>query len=75
MRKPLAVTDADAIEVSEFSPESAGWIRVPGRPRTWEKPDGTLYEFSPRAREVLVAPKENLPAMTRRIAKERGLSE
>lgn len=63
----------DIVETREITAESAGWVRVHNQPRTWERPDGSLYIFSPGSSEVLVAPTESLPEMMRRIAQERGL--
>ena len=49
----------DPILIKHIKPESAGWMRVPGRPRTWEKPDGSIHVFLPDEREILIVPVEN----------------
>lgn len=67
----------DPIIIKHVRPESAGWMRVHGCPRLWERPDGTLYQFSPRENEILVVctrgKPETLIARMHRVAGDYGL--
>ena len=58
----------DPIQIKHIDPASAGWMRVPDRPRTWEKPDGTIFTFPLGDNEVLVIPTENALRRFRRLA-------
>lgn len=44
-----------AAVIREVHPSELGWekIRGPWGERVWKKPDGTLYEFAPGARQVV----------------------
>jgi hypothetical protein len=64
---------SDFVVTKYVSPDSAGWVRVPDCPRTWEKPNGELFTFPPHASEVLVVPAEGLLTRMRREATTRGL--
>jgi len=44
----------DEIKTVEVDPSQEGWKRHPTLDRVWVLPDGKLYEFAPRQRQVLV---------------------